>query len=83
MEHQAIVYDYVIWIKSPQDSVQWRGVMDMKMNIWLRQKAMELIDQQRDYQFLKVIAPMELIRRSASKRFTRIRDNSWETDLKI
>lgn len=76
------MYDYVISIKSPQDSVQWRDVMDMKMNLWVRQKAMELIDQQSNYQFLKVIAPMELLRRSASKRFTRIRDNTWETDLK-
>lgn len=77
------MYDYVIWIKSPQDSVQWRDVMDMKMNLWVRQKAMELIDQQSEHKFLKVIAPMELLRRSASKRFTRIRDNRWETDLKI
>jgi hypothetical protein len=83
MDHQAIKYEYVILnkISSGQRSVASRYGHDNEPSG--STKRMELIDQQSDYQFLKVIAPMELVRRSASKRFTRIRDSRGEADLKI
>jgi hypothetical protein len=42
MDHRAIMFEYVIWIKLAQDSVQWRDVTDMIMNLRVRQKAKNL-----------------------------------------
>jgi hypothetical protein len=48
MDHQAITYEYVIWIKLAQDSVHWRDLTDMTMNLRDRQVT-EFTDQQSDY----------------------------------